>query len=107
MYQCIWWRGGRIISVGTARPHRTLQPVLTVLTVLCLLTGLLQRSSLSPGEQAAAAIRDRAVTRPGSPEAKKLKRDPEPVSDGEKSDADLVVDDANEVGNKFIRHPID
>jgi len=50
------------------------------------------RSSLSPGEQAA---RDRAAHRAGSPEHKKLKRDQE-VSDGEKSDQDLVVDDANE-----------
>ena len=92
------------MAAATARPNRLLQ---TRATRPCSLTGLLQRSSLSPGEQAAAAIRDRAIARPGSPEAKKLKRDPEPVSDGEKSDADLVVDDANEVGNKYIRHPID
>merc|ERR1719282_2322054 len=57
------------------------------------------RSSLSPGEQQAAAAREREreqrSQRPGSPEAKKMKRDTE-VSDGEKSDQDLVVDDPND-----------
>ena len=55
---------------------------------------------MSPGEQAAAAARERERERnhrQGSPEHKKLKRDTE-VSDGEKSDQDLVVDDANEAG---------
>jgi len=54
------------------------------------------RASLSPGEQAA---RERALNRAHSPEHKKLKRslnNNEEASDGEKSDADLVVDDANE-----------
>ena len=62
----------------------------------------MQRSSLSPGEQAAAAAAGAArerererQQRAGSPEHKKLKRDAE-TSDGEKSDQDLVVDDANE-----------
>ena len=55
---------------------------------------------MSPGEQAASAARERErererALRPGSPEHKKLKRDTE-VSDGEKSDQDLVVDDAND-----------
>jgi hypothetical protein len=57
---------------------------------------LFQRASLSPGEQAA---RERALNRAHSPEHKKLKRtvnNNEETSDGEKSDADLVVDDANE-----------
>ena len=60
------------------------------------LTFFLQRASLSPGEQAA---RERALNRAHSPEHKKLKRslnNNEEASDGEKSDADLVVDDANE-----------
>ena len=47
-----------------------------------------QRSSLSPGER----------QRAGSPDHKKLKRDNTENSDGEKSDQDLVVDDANESG---------
>ena len=50
-----------------------------------------QRSSLSPGER----------QRAGSPDHKKLKRDNTETtenSDGEKSDQDLVVDDANESG---------
>lgn len=62
----------------------------------------MQRSSLSPGEQAAAAAAGAArerererQQRAGSPDHKKLKRDAE-TSDGEKSDQDLVVDDANE-----------
>ena len=55
---------------------------------------------MSPGEQQAAAAREREREqqrshRPGSPETKKMKRDNE-VSDGEKSDQDLVVDDAND-----------
>ena len=54
---------------------------------------------MSPGEQQAAAAREREreqrSQRPGSPEAKKMKRDTE-VSDGEKSDQDLVVDDPND-----------
>lgn len=57
---------------------------------------LLQRASLSPGEQAA---RERALNRGHSPVHKKLKRtvnNNEEGSDGEKSDADLVVDDAND-----------
>ena len=58
---------------------------------------MFQRASLSPGEQAA---RERALNRAHSPEHKKLKRslnnNDEGASDGEKSDADLVVDDANE-----------
>ena len=57
---------------------------------------MLQRASLSPSEQAA---RERALNRAHSPEHKKLKRtlnNNEEASDGEKSDADLVVDDANE-----------
>ena len=48
----------------------------------------MQRSSLSPGER----------QRAGSPDHKKLKRDNTENSDGEKSDQDLVVDDANESG---------
>ena len=58
----------------------------------------LQRASLSPGEQAARE-RERLNNRAHSPEHKKLKRslnNNEEASDGEKSDADLVVDDANE-----------
>ena len=54
---------------------------------------------MSPGDQQAAAAREREreqrSQRPGSPEAKKMKRDTE-VSDGEKSDQDLVVDDPND-----------
>ena len=54
---------------------------------------------MSPGEQQAAAAREREREqrshRPGSPETKKMKRDNE-VSDGEKSDQDLVVDDTND-----------
>jgi len=81
------------------------------------------RSSLSPGEQAERA-RERNGDkghhgpRPGSPEHKKLKRDPPQDnrlqalkddsvcgSDGEKSeDQDLVVDDANEEGKPNGNH---
>ena len=58
----------------------------------------MQRSSLSPGEQQAARERELRRERPGSPDHKKIKRDVAETSDGEKSDADLVVDDANESG---------
>ena len=97
-------------------PHhvtlKILAPATTILSsylIICLFINIqsefglnhdliLQRSSLSPGEQAAAAQRaERDRThRTSSPDHKKLKRDTERESDGEKSDQDLVVDDSND-----------